>query len=255
MKKKIAIFISIGSICFISSHLHAVTQDEILMHFNSANKLYEQNQYEEAAAEYKQIIDMGYQSGALYYNLGNCYFKLGSLGKTILYYEKAKRLIPQDPELTFNLNYVQSLLEDKITNPKISWIVKNLINIATFLSLSTWCELLIILWIISMGCFIISIFTIKFGKYLKYTGFIAFISLIISITFTILHYTTYASSNAIILSKEVVVRYGPGEAEVEAFLLHEGTEVSIKKEQESWYQIQLPDGKSGWLPKDTVEKI
>src|SRR5690554_5244048 len=38
--------------------------------FYQANNLYEEGRYEEAAAAYRQLLDHGYKSGNLYFNLG-----------------------------------------------------------------------------------------------------------------------------------------------------------------------------------------
>lgn len=233
----------------------AVSKDDLTSIFYSANKLYEQGKYEEAAGEYKKIIDMGYQSGPLYYNLGNCYFKLGFLGKTILYYEKAKRLIPDNPELRFNYNYVQSLLIDKIQTPKNIWFSRYFLKIAKYLSFGRWLGFIIMIWLLLIILLVLNIFISGYKKLFRYIGILLCAIFIISAICAIIQYSTYASPTAIITEKEVPVRYGPGEAEVEAFLLHEGTKTAVIKEKDNWYQIQLPDGKTGWLPKDAIEII
>lgn len=220
--------------------------------FYSANKLYEEGKYEEALQEYKKIIDMGYQSGPLYYNIGNCYFKLGSKGKTILYYEKAMRLIPNDPELRFNYNYVTSLLEDKVELPQKNWLIKRFLYISGIMTFSKWLGFTVIIWLILTSSIIIKIF---FPRVSRIIIIIESLLLGVSILCTTAQYKVYSIPAGIIIPKEVPVRYGPGEGEVEAFILHEGTKVSIKNREGDWYMIQLPDGKTGWLPKEAVEWI
>lgn len=242
-------------LCVLCDEIFATAIDDHTGLFYSANKLYEQAKYEQAVGEYKKIIERGSQSGPLYYNIGNCYFKLGSMGKTILYYEKAIRLIPNDPELRFNYNYVVSLLEDKIELPKINWFMKKFLDIAGIMVFSKWLVLIIIIWLILIASIIIKIFTPGFSRIFKHLIIIESILLGICILCAITQYKVFSSPAAIVIPKEVPVRYGPGEAEVEAFMLHEGTKVEIRKAEENWYQIQLPDGKSGWLPKETVEWI
>ncbi|MDD5436070.1 MAG: hypothetical protein PHX20_00805, partial [Candidatus Omnitrophica bacterium] len=78
--------------------------------FYLANGLYEKRDYEKALEEYNKILNSGMDSGSLYYNMANTYFKLGKLGYAVLFYEKAKRIMPQDSDLKTNLNYARSLV-------------------------------------------------------------------------------------------------------------------------------------------------
>ena len=41
-----------------------------------ANSLYNENAYDSALALYEDIVEQGYSSATLYYNLGNTYYKL-----------------------------------------------------------------------------------------------------------------------------------------------------------------------------------
>ena len=63
--------------------------------FEEANKLYSEKNYVEALDNYLQIMESGEVSANLYYNIGNCYYKLDSLNKAILFYEKSKKLNPK----------------------------------------------------------------------------------------------------------------------------------------------------------------
>jgi len=242
-------------IFLFSSYLYAGVPHKVSGAFHAGNKLYEQGKYKESIKKYNSIIKQGYISDAIYYNLGNCYFKLGLLGKTILYYERAKRLNPRNPELISNLNYVHSLLEDKIKPLKRNWISKECNSIAHFMPIGKWVGLTAIIWLVFSGLGILAIFLANFRKILIYIdiGLIVFLAMGTAIIF-ILH-TESKNSQAIVLSKKVTARYGPGEGEVEAFFLHEGTKVSVKSSEGSWVHIQLQDGKAGWLPKKAVEKI
>ena len=82
--------------------------------FKQANGFYQKGEYNKAADIYQQMITSGYKSGNLYYNLGNTYYKLGQKGMAILYYEKAKRLIPGDADLKANLAYVRDKTDQAV---------------------------------------------------------------------------------------------------------------------------------------------
>ncbi|HDI51048.1 MAG TPA: tetratricopeptide repeat protein, partial [Bacteroidetes bacterium] len=59
--------------------------------FQQGNEFYKAGDYEKAARAYEQILQMGYESAAIYYNLGNAYFKLHQNSRAILNYERALR--------------------------------------------------------------------------------------------------------------------------------------------------------------------
>ena len=75
--------------------------------FDEANKLYEQAKYQEAATAYEKLLQSDPASAALYFNLGNAWFKAGQSGRAIAAYRQAERLAPRDPDLRFNLNFVR----------------------------------------------------------------------------------------------------------------------------------------------------
>ena len=242
--KKLGLFIVAFS---WSLSLLAAIPEEVVSSFNAGNSLYQEGQYEQAIKKYDQCLKQGYVSGPLYYNMGNCYFKLGRLGKTILSYRRAQQLTPSDPELQANLNYVTTLLEDKISASRNS-----LLNM---FSLGKWTGFAVFIWLLLMGLWLAAIFVPRVRKIARRVMIVLTLLFIISLASAIVIYNRHSAPAAIILVKEVPVYYGPSEGDVEAFLLHEGTEVKIRKQQAGWYQIQLPDGKSGWLSGRAAEKI
>ena len=83
-------------------------------HFQNGNRDYAEGKYQQAIEEYSQIINFGYESGELYFNLGNAYYKLDEIGKAILCYEKAKLYMENDESLIQNLEIARLKVIDKI---------------------------------------------------------------------------------------------------------------------------------------------
>jgi tetratricopeptide (TPR) repeat protein len=77
--------------------------------FFKANTRYHDGAYEDAAREYQRLLESGIESGNLFFNLGNAYFKVGDVGRAILNYERAALFMPSDPDLAANLAYARSL--------------------------------------------------------------------------------------------------------------------------------------------------
>src|SRR5262249_36809000 len=53
--------------------------------------------YRESAALLESLLTDGFKNGAVYYNLGNAYFRAGEYGRAIAAYRKAKAFRPRDP--------------------------------------------------------------------------------------------------------------------------------------------------------------
>src|ERR1700749_3896586 len=82
--------------------------------FEKGNAYYAKGQYKEAAAAYQQIVNAGYQSVGVYYNLANADYKLGDIPSAVLYYEKAHKLAPGDEDISVNTRFANAKTTDKI---------------------------------------------------------------------------------------------------------------------------------------------
>ena len=76
-------------------------------------------QYHEAAKEFESILADGFRSGAVYYNLGNSYFRAGEYGRAILNYRKAQPYLPRDPYLKANLQQAIAVAPGKLADPPV----------------------------------------------------------------------------------------------------------------------------------------
>jgi tetratricopeptide (TPR) repeat protein len=96
--------IALGS---LASNLALATEGTT---WTAANEAYQNGKYEEAKADYLQLVHAGQYSADLFYNLGNVWFKLGDQGRAILNYERALLLNPELPEVRFNLHTVRKIV-------------------------------------------------------------------------------------------------------------------------------------------------
>jgi len=77
--------------------------------------------YRASARELESIVNDGFQSGAVYYNIGNAYFRAGDLGRAIINYRKAKPLRPRDTYLEANLQQALAAAPGRLTEPHAPW--------------------------------------------------------------------------------------------------------------------------------------
>lgn len=87
--------------CFcVSVVMLSAQTEELTSVFEEANRLYLEQKYDAAISRYESVIKNGYESGGVYFNLGNAYFKSGKLQNAILNFERAKKLIPNDDDVS-----------------------------------------------------------------------------------------------------------------------------------------------------------
>ena len=100
------VFAAMVAIAMFGTPPSAVTQVEF---YQEGNRLYQEGDFEGALASYLRLVEAGFESGEVYYNIGNTYFKLGNVALSILYYERARRLLPGDEDVQANLDLARSL--------------------------------------------------------------------------------------------------------------------------------------------------
>jgi tetratricopeptide (TPR) repeat protein len=223
-----------------------------------ANKLYSQGSYDEAITVYETIVSDGFVSGALFYNLGNAYYKTGQLAPAILNYERAKLYMPKDPDLDYNLQMSQRLVVDKIDVVDMFFMKRWIRSFRHSFSSDQW-AVFGVAGIIALVLFI-SLYT--FGKRLVFRQ-LGFYFSIIALLFTALSFTFSSrlkseiteSPVAIVFSPSVTVKSSPDDSGTELFILHEGTRVVVRDSIGDWSEIALSDGNVGWLKKDVIRKL
>src|SRR5262245_29931883 len=98
-------FLGLLAATFLSTSARCVA--DVSTHFEAANKLSEQGKLAAAPTAYEQLIPSAPQAQALYFNLGDAWFKAGQLGRAIVAWRQAAELAPRDPALRFNLQFVR----------------------------------------------------------------------------------------------------------------------------------------------------
>ncbi len=100
------------SLCFFLS-LMLVAQDAADK-FERANNAYVEGNFEQSEDLYRQLLEEGYDSSELYFNLGNTYYRLDQIPLAILYYEKALKVHPRNKDYQYNLSIAKSKIEEPL---------------------------------------------------------------------------------------------------------------------------------------------
>ena len=226
--------------------------------FQAGNQFYHDGQYQQALDAYQQIVDQDFESAALYYNMGNCYYKLSHIGEAILFFERAKRLAPNDEDIRANLSMANLLVVDRIEEAPRFWLVTLAESIVFFLSKSTLLAFLLGTYLLASIFFIVFIVARK-SLFRSISLRIATVSLILSTVFlgiwlSRLHMEK-THVDAVLLASETDAMSGPSANSEVLFTLHEGTKVRLDQHANGWVEIILPDRKVGWVKEDVVERI
>ncbi len=228
------------------------------INISEANELYNEQKYEQARDIYLKLVQKGINNSKLYFNLGNTYFQLQDYGKARLYYEKAKKLNPNDRDILYNIQFIKQYLTDKVPEEENSFILKILKKINNFFGIN------LLLWVI-LGLFIILSVQLSFlilrikGENVQWQKFLLSITallFIFSLAYGIAKLYYFQNSEFGVIIAHTVDGYsGPGTDYKKTFTIHEGLKVSIEEEQANWYLIKLPNGIGGWIEKSQIGKI
>jgi hypothetical protein len=189
-----------------------------------------------AARGYADLIDGGQVSADLYYNLGNSHFQDGQLGHAILSWRRAQLLAPRDGDIAANLDHARLQAQDRLELPSdggaLFW--------RSTLSLKEqgWTATLLLGLLGLLACL----------WRLRPALPLGIPALLVGVPGLALGLGTWVEltelgSQAVVLAP-VQVDSGSG---VVLFELHPGAEVQFREAAADRAQIELPDGRRGWM--------
>lgn len=223
-----------------------------------ANQSYSSAEYAVAVTQYESVIQSGYESAGLYFNLGNAYFKLNNIPAAVLFYEKACKLDPTDDNIRFNLALANSRIIDKM-EPLPEFFLRTWWKSARDLfSSDRWAMLGVAGFILALGSIVLFIISrsVSTRKIAFWCGIILLALMSVSFLFSISGYREYSSkTSAIIFTPTVTVKSSPADASIDLFVIHEGTKVQITDLVEGWSEVRLANGNVGWLKTETFRII
>ena len=227
--------------------------------WNAANQAYVEGRWSDAVQGYEQISGMGLESAALYCNTGDAYFKDGNIPTTILFYERALKLDPSYEDARYNLELLNSTIQDRID------IVPEFIlkvwarDICYIMDSNAWAVCFLVLVALTLALLLVFLLapTAAWRRAGFFTGIITLLLDLSALSFSLWQKKDYMSADSAIVMRPVTsVKSSPSaEASKDLFILHEGTKVRILDTVGNWNNISLADGRQGWLPSDDLAII
>ena len=130
--------------------------DQLTEKFQTANTRYNDSDYLGAIRLYEEIVAEKWQSGYLYYNLGNSYFRAGMIGQSIWAYNRALKLSPRFENIKYNLEIANSKIKDRVILPPEFFFVDFYIQLKNYYTFFEWLFLCGLVVFLSAGFFMLS---------------------------------------------------------------------------------------------------
>jgi tetratricopeptide (TPR) repeat protein len=205
---------------------------------------YKQGDFKQAAIKFEALAKSNIKNPYLFYNIGNSYLKANDIGHAILWYERARILSPNDPDLKFNLEYANTLVKDKKENTlnimDVLFFWDNLIPEKIIQITAIFLSVVFFTWAAKRA--------VNEQKILSGTGIILCSLFILVTAITGMnYYKRAASQTAVIVQEEVSVRSGMTDTSTKLFSLHSGTKVRVQQIKKGHLKILFSKGKVGWV--------
>jgi tetratricopeptide (TPR) repeat protein len=193
----------------------------------------------------------------LYFNYANCLFRQNQLGMAILYYEKARKLDPNDPDIAYHLRFVNAQIQDKVPAPEENFLTRALAYAHGSFSINEglWIELglFTFLGLAAILCLYAgAAFRMALAVLMVLAG-LGMVSLVPSLALKIKDQEILRY--AIVLKPAIEMYSGPGENFQVLTQVHEGTKFEIVETRGDWASVKLANGKGGYVRLADLGKV
>lgn len=239
MKKWIlALVISMGAPLFIWAQ-----------NADSAEEYYRQGRYSAALGAYEEQLKNAPNSPYLYYNIGNCYFKMGSTGLAVANYYRAFRLDPRDEDIRHNLNLALESAGEKLVPggvPEVLHKVYFYFSAAELKGLS----------VLALGGFSLLACIWLLKRRLGRTTLVMLAVWVVIAAWAGSVKRLEQENWAVVAVPAAELRSGPGMNFPASANLSQGHLVVVQDTRNAWQEVVVKSqGLQGWMPADSLEKI
>ena len=221
--------------------------------FAQAVKRYQAGDYVKAVDLNERLLnEMGVESPAVYFNLGNSYFKQGKLGRAILAFLRAKMLAPRDADIKQNLSFARQSVE-RYDGVKKTQDNLHFFSIFRFLSDGE-LKWFVVLTMMAMGIFFLAVL---YAGLPRKRLVLLTVVLFVSTLYILLGYASryIETQGSAVVLKKAEARFEPTDQATVYFNVSEGEELKIIRQNDGWAKVQREDGRQGWVQAKCVGVI
>ena len=222
----------------------------VALDFSTANRLYAQGKFADAANAYGKILQAGAQSPTLLFNDANAEFKAGHLGRAIAAYRRAAQLSPRDDEIRANLAFVRNQVQGATVreNRWQNWFSALTLNEGALLTA-------VLFWLTFALLIARQLRPALVPKLKNATWICAALTIFAASVLGLQAASHFSKFTAVVTAAEVTARSGPFAEAQSAFTAHDGAELSVLDRHDEWIQVADGAGKTGWLDRKQVQVL
>jgi tetratricopeptide (TPR) repeat protein len=243
MKRFSLMLAAVGLFWFASLAL-AQTDDR----FARANDEFAKGDFQAAIKDYRALVDEGQWSAALFYNLGNAYFRTKDFGHAILNYERALELDPRQPEAAANLALARDEsraleLQQTHWDSLLKRVSPNQLTVAAVVAF----------WI-AMIAFAVRIITRRRSALTIAAAILALGVTLVS-GLVVYRIESLRQPMAIVIAPDVQARLATADNASSVLQLPPGSEIRVLSQRGDWVYALLPNNLRGWIPTNRIEPV
>jgi len=188
------------------------------------------------------------------YNLGCAYFNEKEYGRAILHFEKARQLRPRDADIKHNLEFTRLFLKDRFDLPDPMPLVAWFTHLRDSVAVWELRDSELVLFLVTVV--LIVFWRLRRNQASGRSWFIAVLAtgllLLINAGWLWERARSLDRQHAVLLVDQASVSSAPVPGSSTLFVIHEGTSGEILSVTDGWYEIRLPDGKTGWITDEVL---
>ena len=213
-----------------------------------AEELFRAGKFANALSVYEEALKTNPDDAYIYYNIGNCYFKMGSVGHAVANYYRAFKLNPRDGDIRHNLDLALRAGGGRLVPAGMPQALHKLFfyftdeELAGLTYLLFWLSWAAGVWLLAHR-----------GKR------VMVVLACLCVLCAGWMFRRQALDNealAVVAAPVVEVRSGPGKNFPPSATVAQGHLVVVEDEKDDWYEIIIKaQGLKGWIAKDALKTI
>ncbi len=224
--------------------------------FDAGNRHYTEGRYRDALTAYDEALASGYEGAALYYNMGNAYYRLDELGQAVRFYEKARRLRPDDRQVLHNLEMARNRTIDRFSQVPAPFWRPAWRGLVRLLGAGGLFGIGLVLYLAAAGLLGYRLWTGTRNAWNRRGLAVALIGSVLFIGSAFLaSLDRRLDRQAVIVAAAAPLHEAPDADAASELALHAGLLIDVLDAEGGWLEVRLPNGVRGWIEANAAADV